>query len=83
MARFIRILAYLGNIALLVTAVCFVVMFHRPEQKLLSLVLLLPPLMSLIVMYAGPDLEERRLRKQVNKAELRHRLAELESDKKK
>jgi hypothetical protein len=78
MDKALRILAFVAN-ALMIIAVFVIWQESRPRgvQVLLIGLMFLPPLLSLIALWQGPDCEERRLRRQLNKAELKQRLKEL------
>lgn len=79
----IRILAWLANIGIILVLL-YVVMQSHGRDSGIALVLLALPLVNMIALYNGPDREERGLAREVRKAELRRRLAELEAgDKKK
>ena len=47
------------------------------SDRLLALLLVLPPLLSIIALRCGPDLEERRLGRELNKARMRKELQDL------
>lgn len=51
---------------------------HRLEEYLFFIALFALPVLNFFALAGGPDREERLLRRQVNKAELRKRLKELE-----
>ncbi len=78
MDKFLRILAYLGNLA---AVLCLIMLWaqERPygAQQLVFIAVVALPVLNLVVLWQGPDLEERRLRRQVSKAELRERLKQL------
>lgn len=79
----IRILAWLANIGIILVLL-YVVMQSHGRDSGIALVLLALPLVNMVALYNGPDREERKLAREVRKAELRRRLAELEAgDKKK
>lgn len=80
MDKVLRGLALLGNGVFLVVVIW---LWGRTSffevETLLSLVLMtLLPLLNLWVVWCGPDREERQLRRDVAKAELRKRLREAE-----
>jgi hypothetical protein len=78
MEKFLRGLAYLGNLGVLVMmAVLFAE--NRPYgiEVLWFFLLFALPLLNLWLLWNGPDCEERKLRRAVAKAELRQRLKEL------
>lgn len=81
MEKFLRGLAVIGNLALLVV-VFGLWTDRRPDgaENLLFLLLALTPVLNLWVMWSAPDREERALRRAVAKAELRKRLKELENN---
>jgi hypothetical protein len=78
MDKFLRISAYLANV-LMILAVLIIWQDNRPHgaEVLLMALLFFPPILSLLAIWQGPDREERRLRRAVNKAELKKRLKEL------
>lgn len=76
MDKLIRYAAYLVNLILLGVAV--VVMLNGYGRDIMYAALLMaPPVISFLALITGPDLEELRLRRQVNKARLRQELADL------
>lgn len=78
MDRVIRWAAFLANVGLVIVT-CFIVSkTYGLRDGMLASLLALPPLISLIALYIGPDIEERRLTRQVNKARLRAELEKLE-----
>ncbi len=80
----IRILSWLANIGIVLVLFYVIVESRGGRDAGLALVLLSLPLVNMIALYNGPDREERKLAREVRKAELRRRLAELEGgDKKK
>lgn len=78
MDKALRILAFVAN-ALMIIAVFVIWQENRPRgvEVLLISLLFFPPILSLLALWNGPDMEERRLRRQLNKAELKQRLKEL------
>jgi hypothetical protein len=78
MDKFLRVLAYLGNCAALL-AMIILWANNRPygTEVLIFILLLALPVLNLAVLWQGPDLEERRLRRKLAKAELRERLKQL------
>jgi 4-amino-4-deoxy-L-arabinose transferase-like glycosyltransferase len=80
MSRFIYYLACLANVILLGFAL-FLFGTSFGEERFLALLIALVPILSLAALWAGPDIEERRLQKQLNKARMRAELAELEKGK--
>jgi hypothetical protein len=43
-----------------------------------AILLLIPPILSILALLSGPDIEERRLQKTLNKAKLKNELKKLE-----
>jgi hypothetical protein len=80
MDKSLRIAAMAAN-ALLLLAMVFLwheAHVNEPHEYLLMMLLFACPALSLLALRSGPDAEERRLLRQVHKAELRKRLKELE-----
>jgi hypothetical protein len=77
MENLLRYMTYLANGALIVVA-CFISAHSYGRDSFVALLLLFPPALSLTALCLGPDLEERRLRRQVSKARLRKELQDLE-----
>lgn len=63
--------------ALQIVAVLFIMKGAYGRDVFWAMLLLLPPFVAMIALKCGPDLEERRLRRKVNKARLQQELAEL------
>lgn len=76
MDRFIRYAAYAAN-ALLLLAVMFFLTEAYGSDVYLVILLAIPPLLSIKALRQGPDIEESRLIREVNKAELRKKLTDL------
>lgn len=76
MDRFIRIAAYILN-ALLILASLYLMTEAYDRDLVYCFLLILPPLFSILALKTGPDLEERRLTREVNKARLRAELDEV------
>lgn len=74
--KLIKYAAILANIAMIVFAL-FLFFKGRGGDSAMAILLILPPLFSLIALNIGPDLEERRLQTQVRKASLRKELKDL------
>ncbi len=68
--------ALLSNVCLLFFGASLFFESYGPERWLVAL-LFLPPVLSLVALWRGPDLEERKLRKRVKKAQLRQELNSL------
>jgi hypothetical protein len=80
MDKIIRTAALISN-SLFVISFLFIWQEVRPyrlEEYLLLLVVFISPVLALLALRSGPDTEERRLQRAVRKAELRHRLKELD-----
>ena len=76
MQRFIRYATYLAGAAqLVVTASLFPETYGKGVFILLLMAVL--PILTIIALYTGPDLEETRLLKQVRKARLQDELKKL------
>jgi len=76
--KILKVLAIFGNLVAIVGI--FLLWANEHPQGVEILILtgaLAVPLLNLWLFWQGPDLEERRLRRQVNKAELRERLKQL------
>ena len=80
MNRFVIIAAYAANILLILAAGIIAIKAYG-DDAYFALLLLVPPVLSIIALRRGPDAEERTLTRQVNKARLRRELAELGGDK--
>lgn len=76
MDRLLRIAAYLAN-AVLIIGASILVLEARGMETYLAMLFLIPPVLSLLVIYNGPDLEERRLSRLLNKARMRKELEGL------
>ena len=81
MGKVIRYAAFLAcTIQIIVAAYAFTEVYGH--EIFLALLLMAVPVLSLLALYAGPDLEERRLAKELNKARLRNELENLQGKKK-
>ncbi len=78
MDRSIRYAAYIANIALLL-AVGFIVANAYAQEVYIALLFTIPPVLSMVALYTGPDREERYLTRQLNKARMRRELKDLKS----
>jgi cadmium resistance protein CadD (predicted permease) len=76
MDKLIYISTYLANIALILIACVFFTESYGSDRYL-AFLLFIPPCLSLWSLYTGPDLEERKLRKQLNKAKMQKELEGL------
>jgi hypothetical protein len=76
MERVIRYAAYLANLVLIGSALILTLRSYG-QSALLGSLLTLPPILSLLALYTGPDAEERQLLKDVTKARLRKELKDL------
>lgn len=72
----LKYLSLLANLGMLVFALWLYAEAYGPEKNL-ALLLFIPPVLSILAIFREPDLEERRLQKQVRKAQLRKALKEL------
>ena len=80
MNKIIYYAAVLANLVF-ICLVFFLMTEARGHESYLAALLFLPPVLSLVALYCGPDVEERKLAKAVRKAELRLQLAKLENGK--
>lgn len=69
----IRYTAYALNILLIIASLYFMTQAYG-RDVLYCVLLLLPPVFSIMAIKTGPDLEERRLFREVSKARLRAEL---------
>lgn len=76
MERFIHIAAYLANITMMVFA-AFIIRESYGAETYVALLLMVPPVLSLLALYHGPDKEERQLTRRLNKARMRKELEEI------
>ena len=80
MSRFIFYLAMTVNILAIIMILFVMIMeANRGIEVIIMMVALLPPITAIIAIFSVPDLEERKLRKAVNKAQLKKELEKLES----
>ncbi|HBM90804.1 MAG TPA: hypothetical protein DD400_02870 [Rhodospirillaceae bacterium] len=79
MDKLVRFSAYIFNILLLIVFLSLLPEqnLNDPQEFLLMIILAAAPLFSLAALWYGPDIEERRLRKRLAKAELRTKLKKL------
>ncbi len=77
MDRIIRYTAYFTNILLVFGALFLVTQAYTVTEILIALFLFVPPILSIIALYTGPDLEERKLLRQLHKTRLRIELKNL------
>ncbi len=76
MCRVLRIAAYIANVIMLLVVGYFVTESYGVE-RFICLLMALPPLLSIAALWQGPDLEERRLGRELNKARMKKELEEL------
>ena len=76
MDRTIRYAAYLVNL-LLLAGVFFIFITAYGRDAYFALLLAIPPILSIIALYHGPDIEERRLTRKLNKARMNQELESL------
>lgn len=76
MDRFLRYAAYIASAAQFVFVLALVPSTYGWDVFAL-LMLAIPPILTAAALYAGPDIEERRLLRHVTKARLRQELSEL------
>jgi hypothetical protein len=79
MDRVIRYAAYVANLFMLV-GVVFLFINAYGQDAYFSLLLAVSPVLSIIALYIGPDLEERRLTRKLSKARLKRELDAFEDD---
>lgn len=75
--RLLTIAAVIANIALIIGAL-FIMVNAYGRETYIALLLLVPPVLSIIALRRGPDSEQRKLESAVAKARLRRELADLE-----
>jgi len=76
MDQIIRFAAYFASLVQLVFVVTLIPQTSGMDLLALGL-LFFPPILTAIALYAGPDMEERRLGRQLNKARMKHELIAL------
>lgn len=81
MDRVFRYAAYLTGIIQVLFVLTTLPELNNSSDIMSALFLLLLPVLAMVALYTGPDIEERRLHKQVNKARLRAELETLEKKK--
>lgn len=81
MDRVLRYGAYFGNVALVI--LCLLVMANSRSSRDLFFAgcAILPAILNFFALCAGPDLEERRLARRLNKARMVDELSRLEGKK--
>ena len=78
MDRILRYAAVAACIVQIITVGIILSHTYRGRDFFLALLLVVPPALSIAALWTGPDREERRLRRQVEKLRLRVELKELE-----
>lgn len=63
---------------LLILVTGFILTESYGRDMLFAALLAVPPIVSLLALLGGPDMEERRMARQLRKAKLRQELAEME-----
>lgn len=81
MDRAIRIIAYICNVGLVILAVLIFAKSYGRQELFFASCAFFPALINLLALGLGPDLEERRLRRKLNKARMREELSRLEGKK--
>lgn len=76
MDTLIRYAACLAG-ALQILAMGFIVSRSYGRDVYIALLMILPPLLFLLALLSGPDLEERRLARRLNKARMKRELEKL------
>lgn len=79
MDRVIRIAAYVCNLGLFILCVLILANSHRSQELFFGFSAILPALLNLLALYLGPDLEERRLARKLNKARMKAEIEKLEA----
>lgn len=77
MAKIIHYTAILFNILMILAAIFFITQSLGMGEVLVALAMLLPPITSIAALYWGPDLEERRLQRMLNKIRIKKELQEI------
>ena len=77
MSKIIHHTAILLNILMILTAIFFVTQSVSMIEVIVALGMLLPPITSIFALYWGPDLEERRLQRTLNKVRIKRELQEI------
>ncbi|MGB4056761.1 MAG: hypothetical protein WBK77_01615 [Alphaproteobacteria bacterium] len=77
MDRIVYYAALLINVVQLGFSVFLFVESYGRSDSLLAVLLILPPIISLMAIHFSPDFEERRLTRKLRKARLRRDLKEL------
>lgn len=80
-SRLVIAAAWLANVVMLIAAGCLAANAYGNEVYA-ALLLAVPPLLSMIALYSGPDREERSLTRSVAKARLKKELEDYEAGKK-
>ncbi len=70
--------ACIGNSVLIIMAL-YLAFNAYGRDVLYALLIALPPFLSLMALYHGPDLEERRMRRQLTKYHLRQEIMEIKA----
>ncbi|MGB1077056.1 MAG: hypothetical protein ACPG05_02015 [Bdellovibrionales bacterium] len=76
MAKVIFYGAYIVNILMILAATALFFEAHSNQQALV-LLMFVPPVLSMIALRQGADLEERQLTRKLNKARMRAELKKL------
>ena len=77
MDRFLRYAACAANVLLVVSAFVLMMKSYSSRDMLFSGLVMVPGILSLLALGQGPDIEERKLRRQVAKARLARELRDL------
>lgn len=75
--KIVLIAAILANLGMIVFISILMTRSYGDDSKI-AIILLIPPILSLLALWQSGDFEERRLRKLLRKASLRKQLKELE-----
>ncbi len=79
MDRIIRYAAYAACAAQIIAVGIIIANSYSSRDMLLACLVAVPPLLFIAALLLSPDIEERRLRRQVAKLRLRAELQELEA----
>ncbi len=79
MEKILYILACIANL-LMICGVFVIISNARSSEIPIALLMVFPPLLSILALRKGPDIEERRLGRQLSKAKMRDELKKLGVD---
>ncbi|NCO03152.1 MAG: hypothetical protein GW903_03055 [Alphaproteobacteria bacterium] len=78
MSRFIFFSAMSVNVLAILFILYFMIAGAHGDEILILTVCLIVPVLSIAAIYSAPDLEERQLKRALNKAQLKKELSKLE-----